>query len=102
MPRAYGEDSGGPAGQARQKIFVEADLRIVTGLVEPHFMAGYSGGRKVIVPGIAHQETIRALHSARQLVRAGVANCVLDGNPFHEEQIQAARLAGKCSPSIRS
>ena len=77
------------------KRFVEADLRIVTGLVEPHFMAGYSGGRKVIVPGIAHQDTIRALHSARQLVRAGVTNCVLDGNPFHEEQIQAARMAGK-------
>jgi nickel-dependent lactate racemase len=76
--------------------FVEANLRIVAGLVEPHFMAGYSGGRKVIVPGIAHQETIRTLHSARQLVRAGVANCVLDGNPFHDEQIQAARMVGKC------
>ena len=44
--------------------FVEADLRIVTGLVEPHFMAGYSGGRKVIVPGVAHQETITRLHTA--------------------------------------
>ncbi len=45
--------------------FVEADLRIATGLVEPHFMAGWSGGRKVVAPGIAHHETIRTFHSAR-------------------------------------
>ena len=45
--------------------FVEADLRIATGLVEPHFMAGYSGGRKVVAPGIAHADTIRTFHSAR-------------------------------------
>ncbi len=76
--------------------FVEADLRIVTGLVEPHFMAGYSGGRKVIVPGIAHQDTIRALHSARLLTRDGVANCVLDGNPVHEEQMNTVRMVGRC------
>ena len=44
--------------------FVEADLRIVTGLVEPHFMAGYSGGRKVIAPGLAHKDTIRTFHNA--------------------------------------
>ena len=47
------------------KRFVEADIRIATGLVEPHFMAGYSGGRKVIAPGIAHAETITTFHSAR-------------------------------------
>jgi lactate racemase len=45
--------------------FAEADLRIATGLVEPHFMAGYSGGRKVIAPGLAHAETITTFHSAR-------------------------------------
>lgn len=45
--------------------FVEADLRVVTGLVEPHFMAGWSGGRKVVAPGIAGHETIRTFHSAR-------------------------------------
>ena len=38
--------------------FVQADVRIATGLVEPHFMAGYSGGRKVIAPGVAHKDTI--------------------------------------------
>ena len=45
--------------------FVEADLRIATGLVEPHFMAGWSGGRKVIAPGVAHDDTIRTFHCAR-------------------------------------
>ena len=44
--------------------FVNADLKIVTGLVEPHLFAGYSGGRKVITPGIAHAETISTLHNA--------------------------------------
>src|ERR1700722_17095406 len=43
---------------------VEAELRIATGLVEPHFMAGWSGGRKGIAPGVAHHETIRTLHCA--------------------------------------
>jgi nickel-dependent lactate racemase len=74
--------------------FVDADLRIAIGLVEPHFMAGYSGGRKLIVPGIAHQDTIRVLHSARMLNREGVANCVIEGNPLHEEQMAVVRMAG--------
>ncbi len=65
------------------KRFVDADMRIVVGLIEPHFMAGYSGGRKVIVPGIAHQDTIRALHSTRMLKQEGVENCRLEGNPLH-------------------
>ena len=43
---------------------VEADLKIATGLVEPHFMAGWSGGRKVIAPGVAHAETITTFHNA--------------------------------------
>ena len=43
--------------------FVEADVRIATGLVEPHFMAGWSGGRKVIAPGLAHADTIRTFHN---------------------------------------
>lgn len=74
--------------------FVNADLRVVIGLVEPHFMAGYSGGRKVIIPGIAHHETIRVLHSTRMLEHEKVANCVLDGNPLHEEQLAVVRMVG--------
>jgi len=74
--------------------FVEADLRIAVGLVEPHFMAGYSGGRKVIIPGIAHQDTITALHSTRVLERDNVANCILEGNHLHEEQMAAVWMIG--------
>jgi nickel-dependent lactate racemase len=58
-------------------------------------MAGYSGGRKVVVPGVAHQDTIRALHSTRMLKNEGVANCRLEGNPIHEEQMAVVRMVGK-------
>lgn len=92
-------DLGKTAGGLPVKLdrrFVNADLRVVVGLVEPHFMAGYSGGRKLIVPGIAHSDTIRAFHSTRLLVREGVTNCTLDGNPVHEEQMHVVRMLGRC------
>jgi len=73
---------------------VEADLRLAVGLVEPHFMAGYSGGRKVITPGAAHEETIRRLHAAVFLEDPGSANCVLAGNPLHQEQLEVIELLG--------
>jgi len=74
--------------------FVEADLRIATGLVEPHFMAGYSGGRKVIAPGIAHEDTIRTFHSARFMEDPAAVQCNLAGNPLHEEQLEIVRMLG--------
>jgi lactate racemase len=75
--------------------FVEADLKIVTGLVEPHFMAGYSGGRKVIAPGVAHAETITTFHNARFMSHPNAENCVLDGNPLHLEQLAIVRMLGR-------
>ena len=77
------------------KRFVNADLRIVTGLVEPHFMAGYSGGRKVVMPGVAHESTITALHTAKYFEHPRSANCVIDGNPLHEAQLEVLRLVGE-------
>lgn len=74
--------------------FVEADLRIATGLVEPHFMAGYSGGRKVIAPGVAHEDTIRTFHSARFIEDPLAIQCNLDGNPLHEEQLEIVKMLG--------
>jgi len=74
--------------------FVEADLRIATGLVEPHFMAGYSGGRKVIAPGVAHHETIRTFHSARFMEDPAATQCNLEHNPLHEEQLEIVRMLG--------
>jgi nickel-dependent lactate racemase len=74
--------------------FVEADLRIATGLVEPHFMAGWSGGRKVVAPGVAGHETIRTFHSARFMEDPLAVQCNLVGNPLHEEQLQIVRKIG--------
>ena len=75
--------------------FVEAELRIATGLVEPHFMAGWSGGRKVIAPGIAHHETTRTFHSARFMEDPLAVQCNLVGNPLHEEQLEIVRMLGE-------
>ena len=74
--------------------FVDADLRIVTGLVEPHFMAGYSGGRKVIAPGLAHAETITTFHNASFMGDPLATSCNLRGNPLHEEQIELVGMLG--------
>jgi lactate racemase len=74
--------------------FVQADVKIATGLVEPHFMAGYSGGRKVIAPGVAHRDTITTFHSERFMSNPRAENCVLRGNPLHEEQLAIARMLG--------
>ncbi|WP_243367105.1 nickel-dependent lactate racemase [Fundidesulfovibrio soli] len=76
------------------KRFVEADLKLVTGLVEPHFMAGYSGGRKVILPGIAHHDTITRFHTATFLECRASANCVLEGNPLHRDQLDGVAMLG--------
>jgi nickel-dependent lactate racemase len=75
--------------------FVEAEVRIATGLVEPHFMAGYSGGRKVIAPGIAHRDTITTFHSARFMAHPRAENCVLSGNPLHDEQLAVMARLGR-------
>ncbi len=77
------------------RLFVEADLRIATGLVEPHFMAGWSGGRKVVAPGVAGHETIRTFHSARFMEDPLAVQCNLTGNPLHEEQLQIVRMLGE-------
>ncbi|HTZ39420.1 MAG TPA: nickel-dependent lactate racemase [Syntrophales bacterium] len=76
--------------------FVHADLRIAVGLVEPHFMAGYSGGRKIVAPGVAHEKTIRTFHSARILENCKAVNCVIDGNPLHGAQLEIIGMIGKC------
>ena len=73
---------------------VEAELKIATGLVEPHFMAGWSGGRKVIAPGVAHKDTITTFHSARFMEHPRATSCILDGNPLHEAQLEIVEMLG--------
>jgi lactate racemase len=89
-----GNTSGGTPVKLDRR-FVEADMKIVTGLVEPHFMAGYSGGRKVIAPGIANKDTITTFHTAGFLENPNSANCVLEGNPLHEELMEVSRMLGR-------
>ncbi len=79
---------------AIDKRFVEADVKIATGLVEPHFMAGYSGGRKVVAPGVAYQDTILVFHTAKILEHCNAVNCVIEGNPLHETQREIVRKIG--------
>ncbi len=79
---------------ALDRRFMQADLKIATGLVEPHFMAGWSGGRKVVAPGIARHDTIRTFHSARFMEDPLAIQCNLIGNPLHEEQLEIVRMIG--------
>jgi nickel-dependent lactate racemase len=74
--------------------YVQADLKITTGLIEPHLMAGFSGGRKLICPGIAALETVKAWHSPAFLEHPQADCGILDGNPVHEENTWIAKKAG--------
>lgn len=73
------------------KRFARADLKIVIGLVEPHFMAGYSGARKLVIPGVAHHQTICGFHTAKFLEHHGSRTCNLKENIFHEFQLEGIR-----------
>lgn len=74
--------------------YVEADLKIATGLIEPHLMAGFSGGRKLICPGIASLETVKVWHGPDFLEHPRADCGMLEGNPVHEENTRIARMAG--------
>lgn len=74
--------------------YVEADLKITTGLIEPHLMAGYSGGRKLICPGLAALETVKVWHGPAFLEHPNADCGILQGNPVHEENTWIGRRAG--------
>ena len=74
--------------------YMEAEMKITVGLIEPHFMAGFSGGRKLICPGIAGLETIRAWHSPKFLEHPLATTGQLEGNPVHSENSWIANRAG--------
>lgn len=90
----FGRTKGRGVPVKLDRRFVEAEIRIATGLVEPHFMAGYSGGRKVVAPGVAHADTIRTFHSAAFMESPAAVSCNLAGNPLHEEQLEIVRMLG--------
>jgi nickel-dependent lactate racemase len=74
--------------------FFKADIRIATGLVESHFMAGVSGGRKTVCPGLVDKRTIQKFHSVEFLESPYADNLILEKNPCHEEALDVARTVG--------
>ncbi len=73
--------------------FLEADLHISLGFVEPHLMLGFSGGRKLVVPGLAAQETIKVIHSPLFNREPLVTEGSIAGNPLHAEFLEIAAMA---------
>jgi nickel-dependent lactate racemase len=76
-----------------QREYVEADVRIITGFVEPHFFAGFSGGPKAVCPGIAATETILEAHHPRRIADAASTFVTRLGNPVHDFVRAAVALA---------
>jgi len=76
------------------KTYLNAGLKILTGLIEPHLMAGYSGGRKAVCPGICSVETMKIMHGPYILEDERAATGIIAGNPFHESALEIANMAG--------
>ena len=71
----------------------ETELLIAEGFIEPHFFAGFSGGRKSVLPGVCDQVTVLGNHCSRFIDSENARTGKLDGNPMHEDMLAAARLA---------
>src|SRR3954468_10402195 len=76
------------------RLIAEADVRIITGFIEPHFFAGFSGGPKGIMPGVAGLETVMSNHGARMIGHPKSAFGVTAGNPIWEEMRDIALRVG--------
>jgi len=76
------------------KRYLEADVRILTGLLEPHFMAGYSGGRKALCPGLASIKTVRSIHHPRFMEHPTATNLMVHENFLHKELLTIIEMAG--------
>lgn len=75
------------------KRFLAADLHITLGFIEQHLMLGFSGGRKLIAPGVAAQETIKVIHSPRFMREPMATEGSIENNPLHAELLEIARMA---------
>ena len=73
--------------------FIAADVHVTLGFIEPHLMLGFSGGRKLVAPGLAAQETIKVLHSSRFMRDARAVEGSVGDNPLHRELLEIARMA---------
>ena len=75
------------------KIAYEADLLLAEGFIEPHFFAGFSGGRKSVLPGVAARESVLANHCSEFIAHEKSRTGVLEGNPIHKDMLWAAHAA---------
>jgi lactate racemase len=76
------------------RAWLDADFRITTGFVEPHFFAGFSGGPKMVAPGLAGLETVMHLHDAARIGHPNATWGVTEGNPVHDDVREIARETG--------
>jgi nickel-dependent lactate racemase len=74
--------------------WLQADFRITTGFVEPHFFAGFSGGPKMVAPGVAGLDTVMVLHDARRIGHPKATFGITEGNPIHDDVREISRMTG--------
>jgi nickel-dependent lactate racemase len=75
------------------RLAIEADLLVAEGFIEPHFFAGFSGGRKSVLPGVVSRKTVVYNHNAEFIAHPKARTGILDGNPIHIDMLHAARTA---------
>jgi lactate racemase len=85
---------GGKVPALVNRLYVKADLKILTGFIEPHMWAGYSGGRKSILPGISSVETLEFMHGPEMIAHQNTEYGMLEGNLFHEAGLEIMEKAG--------
>ena len=90
--RSLGTTSRGTPVHIHER-FVSADLRITLGFIEQHLMAGFSGGRKLVAPGLAGEATIKSIHAPRFMREPLATEGSVVGNPLHAELLEIARMA---------
>ena len=90
--RFLGETTSGTPVYIDER-FVSADLHITLGFIEPHLMLGFSGGRKLVAPGLAGERTIKVLHSPKFMRDARAVEGSIEENPLHRELLEIARMA---------
>jgi len=75
------------------RLAAETELLVAEGFIEPHFFAGFSGGRKSVLPGVCDQVTVLGNHCSKFIASPNARTGVLDGNPLHEDMLAAAKMA---------
>lgn len=78
------------------KLAARADLLVAEGFIEPHFFAGFSGGRKSVLPGVAGRKTVLANHCSEFINSDNARTGMLENNPIHNDMLWAAKKAGLC------